>query len=192
MKHPSSAWQKLSTKEYHFKDWGNGLIQPYFYQTSVYNQPPETRERYFAVDTSNGNALEFSKENDIHISYIWGYQKTKPVIEGKNVTYNDLNTAVASTIFDLEQLLSPTGIGDLKSPIQRALWESFNAALRNQALLSEAMVNTYTFKPMIGITSKTDQNGITTYYEYDDFGRLMNTRDSEYNVIASYHYHYQE
>jgi YD repeat-containing protein len=192
VKHPPSAWQKISTTEYHFKDWGNGIIQPYFYQSSVFNQPLETRERYYAVDTSTGNALEFAKENDIHISYIWGYQKTKPVIEGKNVCYNDLNTAVASTNFDFEQLLSPTGIGDLKSPIQRALWESFNNALRDQSLLSGAMVNTYTYKPMVGITSKTDQNGLTTYYEYDDFGRLMNARDSEYNIISSYNYHYHK
>ncbi|NMB63292.1 MAG: hypothetical protein GYA16_00310 [Spirochaetes bacterium] len=57
---------------------------------------------------------------------------------------------------------------------------------------SGALMNTYTYDPLIGITSETDPNGRTIYYEYDGFGRLRYIRDNEKNIIQEYKYHYKE
>ncbi|MCG8310277.1 MAG: RHS repeat protein [Cytophagales bacterium] len=54
----------------------------------------------------------------------------------------------------------------------------------------DAQMTTYTYDPLVGMTSRTDPSGITTYYEYDDFGRLRHALDSEGNVVKQYHYHY--
>lgn len=61
--------------------------------------------------------------------------------------------------------------------------------LRNQ--FSGAQVTTYTYKPLVGMTSKTDPRGITTYYEYDSFGRLEFIKDNQQNIIEKYEYHYK-
>jgi len=187
------SWRKISTQKKTFKDWGNSILQPEYIESSTFNNPLEIRARFYNIDNANGNPLEFSKEDDMHTSYIWGYQKTKQVIEGKNVTYNNLNSAVNLTNPNLEQLLSQTtGIGNLTLQSQRNQWKEFNNTLRNQPLLSDAFVTTYTYKPLVGITSVTDPAGITSYYEYDSFGRLAFVRDNDYNIVKKYDYHYAE
>jgi hypothetical protein len=52
-------------------------------------------------------------------------------------------------------------------------------------------ITTYTYEPLIGVTSGTGPNNLTTYYEYDDFGRLELVLDSEKNIVKHFKYHYQ-
>ena len=55
---------------------------------------------------------------------------------------------------------------------------------------ADCMVTIYTYKPLVGMTSQTDPSGRTTYYEYDNFGRLEYIRDHNGNIINRYDYHY--
>jgi hypothetical protein len=54
-----------------------------------------------------------------------------------------------------------------------------------------ALMTTYTYDPLVGITSMVDAKGLITYYEYDNFQRLMNIRDKDGNIIKHTDYHYQ-
>lgn len=58
--------------------------------------------------------------------------------------------------------------------------------LRIQPTGSE--MTTYTHLPGVGMTSQTDPNGHTTYYEYDALGRLSAIRDNERRLLKSYQY----
>lgn len=49
-------------------------------------------------------------------------------------------------------------------------------------------MTTYTYLPGIGITSQTDVNGNTTYYEYDSLGRLVTIKDNERHLLKKYEY----
>lgn len=51
-------------------------------------------------------------------------------------------------------------------------------------------MTTYTYDPLIGITSVTDVNDLSTYYEYDGFGRLKSILDNDKNIIKANTYHY--
>ncbi len=55
---------------------------------------------------------------------------------------------------------------------------------------ADAQVTTYTYRPLIGTTSKIDARGVTVYYEYDSFGRLSLVRDQDQNIIKTYCYNY--
>jgi len=139
--------------------------------------------------SSNGNPLEFISRDGIHNSYIWGYNDTYPVIKAENLTIAQLNSLVSTS-------LSGTGFSSLETLLNsitsfpNTSWNTFNQNLRNNA--STAMITTYTYKPLIGMTSVTDPSGNATYYEYDSFGRLQYVRERDGNIIQQYKYHYKE
>jgi YD repeat-containing protein len=55
-----------------------------------------------------------------------------------------------------------------------------------------ATMTTYTYEPLVGVTSMTDSNNVTVYYNYDTFGRLSCLRDQDNNILECYEYKYQE
>ncbi len=53
-----------------------------------------------------------------------------------------------------------------------------------------ALMTTYTYDPLVGVTSKVDAKNEITYFEYDGLQRLMNIRDKDKNIIKSYCYNF--
>jgi YD repeat-containing protein len=54
-----------------------------------------------------------------------------------------------------------------------------------------AQMTTYTYEAGMGITSVTDPNNQTVYYEYDPFGRMVMIKDQNKHVIKNLQYHYK-
>jgi YD repeat-containing protein len=55
-----------------------------------------------------------------------------------------------------------------------------------------AQMTTYTYDPLIGITSQCDPRNSIYYYEYDAFSRLKRVEDQDGNILKTYTYTYQE
>jgi len=56
---------------------------------------------------------------------------------------------------------------------------------------SNAQMATYTYTPLVGMTSACDADNKITYYFYDGFGRLKWIKDQDLNIIKTIQYHYQ-
>jgi YD repeat-containing protein len=57
---------------------------------------------------------------------------------------------------------------------------------------SDSQMTTYTYDPLTGMTSSSDENNYTTYYEYDSFGKLKCIKDQDKNILKVYDYHYKD
>lgn len=56
---------------------------------------------------------------------------------------------------------------------------------------ANAQMTSYTYKPLIGVSSITDPSGRTTFYEYDSFGRLQYIKNHEGHYLQNFDYHYR-
>ena len=54
----------------------------------------------------------------------------------------------------------------------------------------KAQMNSYTFEPLIGMTTKSDANNRISYFDYDAVGRLKIIRDQNLNVRKVFCYNY--
>ena len=54
----------------------------------------------------------------------------------------------------------------------------------------DAQMTSYTYEPLIGVSSVADANSKITYYEYDQYTRLLRMRDEDSNILKQYDYQY--
>ena len=198
----ADANELLSVQRTMYDMWGTVGVQPESISAmkgavSASNQL-EDRVIFHGYD-DDGNPDEVSRANDIKTSYIWGYRNQYPIVKAENVSESYLETATAAAInsltgysggmSDLDELL--WDMEGFSTSTQRSTWASFNSSLRSHSYLADAIVTTYTYYPNIGISSETDPNGNTTYYDYDSFNRLDKIRDKDNNQVQSTEYNYR-
>ena len=177
----------LNVQRTNYKDWGNNNVLPKETQSlkGVYNSSTNNLqdEIIFNDYYTNGNIKEVSKANGIHIIYIWGYNQQYPIAKIENATFAGLSSGI-QTIINTAVAASDN---DVDETTENSLRTTLNN-IRNQ--FPNAIVTTYTYNPLIGITSVTDPKGYTTYYTYDSFNRLQKTKDHSSNILNEYSYNY--
>lgn len=172
----------LIQKEYLLNN--DGVISTSPHDPSVYISPGYRNISAYNYDTNN-RLVEVQKLSGALTTYVWGYGGHYPVLEIKNATYAEVAL-----------VLTQAAIGNLNlATNSEAAMETLvkNAAdkLRSDSRLSKAMVTSYTYKPLVGMTSKTDARGIKETYRYDGMQRLQAILDQVGNVTKAIDYHYR-
>lgn len=120
---------------------------------------------------SKGNVAQYKRLGGITIVVIWGYGGTMPLAKIENATYAQVLAALGTTEAALQSLtVAPANI---------------------RTLLPNAMITTYTYKPLVGVSTITDPKGDTVYYDYDGQGRLKSVKDNFGKIISENTYNYR-
>ncbi len=175
------------SKQYFVYDRFEGLNLLEKVQTSKGGSDLEDRIKYHSYN-DRGNPTEVSKQDGTHIVYIWGYNASQPVAKIENATLSEIPLSYITTIQEASDLDTDNTQGNTgKEGELRAALNS----LRSLATLQDAQVTTFTYNPLIGVTSITDPRGEVIYYEYDNFNRLHFIKDASGNLIKEHRYNYK-
>ncbi|WP_321425142.1 hypothetical protein [uncultured Bacteroides sp.] len=133
---------------------------------------------------NNKSCLLQKRDFDNHTtSYLWSYNNLYPIAKIENATYEEIRNLLGGETY-LNQLAATTFLDN-------SYYEKINTL---RALLPKAYITTYKYKPLVGLLETTNPSGITTYYDYDSFGKLKETYIIENNlkkVLEKYDYHYK-
>lgn len=137
---------------------------------------------------SDGNILEYTGLDGIKKAFSWGYKGQHLVFEGINADYTTLNQSIISNLtypltLDNLQIIDPQGSA-------KTYWNSFNSSVRGD--LPQAQIRSFSYKPMIGVSTITDYDNIVTDFVYDSYDRLFQVIDHQGHVLKEYNYNYKQ
>lgn len=172
------------------KDYNNGkIISSQIAKPANFNGLILNKELYFSKDNLNltdnllnfkiktvlnydiyGNITEFKNEKGETNVIIWGYNNIYPISFIKNVTLSQVSTSL------INQLQQHSNAGNTV-----ALLNDFTQL---RSLLPKSQVVSYTYKPLVGITTEINPNGLYKTYTYDEYNNLLNIKDHLGNIIS--------
>jgi YD repeat-containing protein len=151
-----------------------GANASYFPQTIQTAKAAASLEERVQYNLYNefGNPTELQKENGTVVSYIWGYNKSQPIAKIENATNAQIATALGVSLATVDET-DLTAINNLR------------------VTLPNAMITTYSYRPLVGVSTITDPKGYKATYEYDSLGRLKVVRDAYGNKVSENEYNYR-
>lgn len=130
---------------------------------------------------NKGNLQQYTTKSGISTAIIWGYNQTHPIAKIEGATYVQVSSLATAIVTASDADASdPTKEGALIIAL-----DSFRTALPGY------QITTYTYDPLIGVTSVTPPSGVREVYVYDTANKLQEVKDINGNLLKSYEYHYK-
>jgi len=154
------------------------LVVPSVVSSSVKGNSLEANMQYTRYD-DYGNVLEYTVREEgyeVVTSILYGYGNQYPIAKIENADYTSVLNALSVSS---QELQGYTG----------SYLEGIFSSLR--AALPEALITSYTYLPLIGVSSITDPRGNTIFYEYDARNQLRYVKDYQGKLLSKNEYVYK-
>lgn len=181
----SISEKKLDYQSIYNSSLGDYVILP---KESFIRKGDNTFEKEFLYSNydNKGNIVEYKKENGLPVSVLWGYKSTKPIAILENVAYLNIPNQTIENLLNLSNLDVDNGFGGVTENALRNALNSLRTSFPN------AMIKTYTYDSLTGVTWHSDDKEHVTYFEYDDMLRLKTIRDKDGFLLKENQYKYKE
>ncbi|WP_027375674.1 RHS repeat domain-containing protein [Kaistella palustris] len=170
----------------------NNLILPVaVFSKDLNSSTMESQFTYDLYDT-NGNLLQYTTKSGVSTVIIWGYNQTQPIAKVEGATYPGQvplkTTDIAQYLIDA--IVNASNLDDA-DPSEESNFIIALDNFRKNEILKDYQITTYTYDPLIGVTSITPPSGIREIYKYDTANRLQSVIDVDGNILKEYQYHYK-
>lgn len=146
---------------------------------------PSTEVTYDKYD-SKGNLQQYTTKAGISVAIIWGYNQTQPIARIEGAKLSDISQTLIDSIVSASANDAQLGTDTSEQSLISAL-----DLFRNNSALAGYQVSTYTYDPLIGVTSITPPSGIRELYKYDSANRLEKVIDINGKTLKEYKYNYK-
>ncbi|MFC2103752.1 hypothetical protein ACFLS4_00175 [Bacteroidota bacterium] len=150
------------------------------------------------VDWSNKTTIDLIGGKEYIVSY-WTKKGTSSdysrVAIGGVVSVTITPPASGEWVYKEQKVLVPVDNGGVKNVylLVKGGSDPRNTSIYNylddlRIYPADAQMSTYTYDPLVGMTSQTNAQGVTTHYKYEDNGRLSVIKDNDNKVLSKYDY----
>lgn len=136
---------------------------------------------------NKGNLLQYTMKPDANgnggmpTAIIWGYNQTQPIAKIEGAKLSDIPQGLITAIVNA----SDYGSSSYSEAALLTQLDAFRTSFPNY------QISTYTYKPLIGVTTITPPSGIREIYNYDTANRLQSVLDIDGNILKEYKYNYK-
>ena len=152
--------------------------------------PTDRKITYNSYD-KQGNLTQYTLENGIPVSIIWGYNGQYPIAKIEGTAYNQISIDFIKELQNLSNQDNDRCYGLDGSCKESNLRKRLNE-FRSNGLFTNSMVSVYTYDPLVGVTSIMQPNGQTEYYNYDSSNRLQSIVNDKKEVLKTFEYNYRQ
>jgi len=162
----------------------SGLILPYSVLSTDLQNTVSQELSYDKYD-SKGNLQQYTTKDGIPTAIVWGYNQTQPIAKIVGVTYAQVSSLAAA-------IISASDL-DAANPSNEAALITALDNFRKDSAMANYQISTYTYDPLIGVTSITPPSGIREVYLYDSAGRLKEVREGSQTgkLLKEFKYNYK-
>ena len=194
-----NMWDYIVSQEYYLNNtlvwqtmWNYTQLTSGIFRPNICKSGRNTSETSLHTTTyqynKDGNIIEIIGDDSSPKVWLWGYYGQYPIVEITNYSYSEVCKLVGNGNETTGQHI----LNNIcyKSEPTTTDWEMINGL---RETLAKGQVVVYKHKTIVGMTSMTDPRGITTYYDYDAFGRLKESyimEDGVKKTLETYDYHY--
>lgn len=145
---------------------------------------------------NKANYLQTTDKSDVSTVIIYGYKQTLPIAKITGVTYTQLMQILGQPSGPNDYLnldIVTKSDSDIDAASEQNLINALNI-LRSNVLLKDYPITTYTYNPLIGVTSITPPSGIREVYLYDSANRLKEIREDNATgkILKEFKYNYKQ
>ena len=154
------------------------------------NTTSTSPDKKYTIDKydSFSNIVQYTSENSIPITLIWGYNNTQLIAKVEGASYVAISQSLIDNIVNASNNDNQQGTVASEQSLIDAL-DNF----RKDISLGQYQITTYTYDPLIGIRSITPPSGIKEIYLYDTENRLKEIRENNQTgrVLKGYTYNFK-